>query len=86
MASLTISVGALSSTATASNTVASEILDLYAQTLDGYESATNQQRLDIVRADVVRHIRNVARIQRIRNEERPAQNAGQTAANALEWS
>jgi uncharacterized tellurite resistance protein B-like protein len=86
MASLTLTVGALTSTVTSGDAMATELLDLYAQALGVPANLTNQQRLNFVRDALVAHIRNTARQRRIYNEERPAQIAGQAAAALLDWS
>lgn len=62
MASLTLTIGALSASVSADNTKASNLLNAYADAIGA--NGTNQQRANAVVAALVRHMRDQAHRQR----------------------
>jgi hypothetical protein len=86
MANLVISVGPVTSTRTASNTKAAEVLNLVVVAIGGPIAGTDQEKLDSVTAYLTQHLREVARGHNSRQILAQAHTDANTANNNIDWS
>jgi hypothetical protein len=83
MASLTLTIGALTASVSADNTKASNLLNAYADAIGA--TGTNQQKADAVIASLARHMRELAHMRR-KNEATVQTLAGiANELSALSW-
>jgi hypothetical protein len=83
MASLTMTIGALSSTVSADNTKATNLVTQYAAAIGAV--GTNQQKLDAVVLALVKHMQREARLKRYNTATTDAAAAIQTEIDGLTW-
>lgn len=83
MASLTLTIGALSASKSASNAKASALTEEYADALGA--TGTNQERLDAVVLGLVRHMQQQAQAYRARAAQTEAMTAAAAEIAGLLW-
>lgn len=85
MASLTLVVGATTSTISATNAKAQEIFTLYLQSRNVPITGTAQQQLDAVRDEIVAHMTGAARAEKFRQSMVGSEVAAHDAEQAISW-
>jgi hypothetical protein len=83
MANLTITIGALTGTASGPDGKAAALLSAYADSIGA--TGTNKQRADAVAAALVRHMQAQAQIHRANVVKAEAAAAAQTELDSLTW-
>jgi hypothetical protein len=86
MASISISVGPVTSTSNVTNTKASEVFELVIAELGGPVSGTNQEKLDFVNAKVVQYLLSIARQARFVQRVREAEALAVVEVGSIDWS
>lgn len=86
MASITITVGPITATKTAGDAAAQAILADYIAAYNGPVNGTNQQKLDWIVTDLVRHIREVANGYNVKSAVDTTQTTATQTANTRQWS
>lgn len=86
MASITITVGPLTATKTAGDAAAQAILNDYIVAYNGPVNGTNQQKLDWIVTDLVRHIREVANGASVKAAKDAAEATAVQTASTRQWS
>lgn len=85
MASITITVGPVTATKTAGDAAAQAILADYIAAYSGPVNGTNQQKLDWIVTDLVRHIREVANGASIKAAKDAAEATATQTVNTRQW-
>lgn len=86
MASLTISVGAITASVSANNAKAAEALDLFIANQNGPVEGTDQEKAQFVVDEWRKYIRDGARSQSVRVDMLAAQATANDAAASIDWS
>lgn len=86
MATLTITVGALTSTVNANNTKAAQILTLFVQEMNGPVNGTDQEKLDFVRDRIVAYLNDAARNRQRTNRALEAQATADSEVTSIGWT
>ena len=86
MAAITITVGPLTATRSAGDVAAQAILNDYITAYSGPVNGTNQQKLDWIVGDLVRHIRETANGASVKVARDAAEAAAAQTANARSWA
>lgn len=86
MASITITVGQVTATKNAGDAAAANILADYVAAYGGPVNGTNQQKLDWIVTDLVRHIREVANGASVKAAKDAAEATAVQTASTRQWS
>lgn len=86
MATLTLTVGSITATKTATNAKANEILSLFIESQGGPMDGTSQEKLDFVLNELANYLRGNARRMRILQDIRIAEGTANTTAELIDWS